>query len=693
VKSASSGMISHIAQETTTLATCLKITRKDGEVFAYTTCDQDLVISNDDSPETFTTYQANGSYVPSASKADNQFGVPNEEITGAILATDITYDDLVAGKFNGALVQKFLVNWADLSQGKILLPGYQLGTITPEDNHFRTELRGMVDILRARTGDVYTGYCRTDLFSPECGLQQAEFVQSGTVVSTDGRKTMVISGVSDSIHQLVTENLLVTPKSSPWIFDGGINSAYDFGNHGGTAPLTTITPLTEGWKVGVYYTDGTVKISDSERPYVDAAGQRDDISGDTLGSTGDYFPTHYIAGSQLGKGGLIFTFADDDGNVIPGGVETLGPLDGTVSSLVKDTGLLNLSTGFIQDGRRGNTGGGDTTVIGTMTPGTPAIFHVEGIDPFDNAYWYIKYHNLTEPNYFVQHIKMRLNGSANRAAARAIEIECQLVRDHLMFNMAWQADFADGGKWRTFSKTDHAWHDSGITFDPTIFDGNAWVELEAIFQLTASTVTHVSLSINGTVNTVNITRPAVVTTDHDYTSTAFQLDEDGNTPPTPYDCEVEDWSVKMYSGSGSGLSWVGEVPAGATRMQFGINDDNLDDNRGTGFNIQVQIDKGKNSGTANLSDYDQGGRIEFTSGDLDGYTAEIKVGDTGTGEIQLYLATPLAIAPGNTFNIWPSCDKSPATCLNKFKNIINFRGFKYLPGVDAARVTQLVKLP
>jgi hypothetical protein len=42
VKSASSGMIAHIAQETTTLAACLKITRKDGEVFAYTTCDQDL---------------------------------------------------------------------------------------------------------------------------------------------------------------------------------------------------------------------------------------------------------------------------------------------------------------------------------------------------------------------------------------------------------------------------------------------------------------------------------------------------------------------------------------------------------------------------------------------------------------------------------------------------------------------------
>jgi hypothetical protein len=285
MKTATTDMSAHIAQEVTTLAGCLKITRKDGEVFAYTTHDQDLVISNGDSPETFTTYQANGSYVPSASQTDNQMGVPNEEITGAIMATDITYEQLVAGKFNGATVQKFFVNWADLSQGKIILPGYKLGTITPEDNHFRTELRGMIDTLRARTGEVAEPVCRVDLFSPECGLNADDFVQHGTVVSTDGHKTMVVSGITDSFFPLFTEDLLVPPAATPWEFTGGINSAFDFGNHSGTAPIATGTPLTPGWKVGVYYQSGWVKISDSERPHVDANGQRDDISGDTMGSS------------------------------------------------------------------------------------------------------------------------------------------------------------------------------------------------------------------------------------------------------------------------------------------------------------------------------------------------------------------------------------------------------------------------
>jgi hypothetical protein len=469
MKTATTEMSAHIAQETTTLAGCLKITRKDGEVFAYTTHDQDLVISNGDSPETFTTYQANGSYVPSASQTDNQMGVPNEEITGAIMATDITYQELVAGKFNGATVQKFFVNWADLTQGKVILPGYKLGTVTPEDNHFRTELRGMIDTLRARTGEVAEPVCRVDLFSPECGLNADDFVQHGTVVSTDGRKTMVVSGITDSFFPLFTEDLLVPPAATPWEFTGGINSAFDFGNHSGTAPIAAGTPLTPGWKVGVYYQSGWVKISDSERPHVDANGQRDDISGDTMGSSGNYFPTHYaITGkSTLGKGGLIVAFTDGSGNVI-------------------------------------------------------------------------------------------------------------------------------------------------------------------------------------------------------------EVHADGNSG--------------FYT-----------VPVGASKIQLGINDDSFLDNLGTGFNVQIQCDRGINTGVPDLSQYSQGGRITFTSGAGNGYTTEIKTGLSAgsplVNSLQLYLNTPFTISPGDTFDIWPSCDKTPHTCLFKFKNIINFRGFKYLPGVDAARVTQLIQLP
>jgi hypothetical protein len=39
-------------------------------------------------------------------------------------------------------------------------------------------------------------------------------------------------------------------------------------------------------------------------------------------------------------------------------------------------------------------------------------------------------------------------------------------------------------------------------------------------------------------------------------------------------------------------------------------------------------------------------------------------------------------AVGDDVTIWVGCDKSPTTCLNKFDNIFNFRGFPDIPKED-----------
>jgi uncharacterized phage protein (TIGR02218 family) len=45
------------------------------------------------------------------------------------------------------------------------------------------------------------------------------------------------------------------------------------------------------------------------------------------------------------------------------------------------------------------------------------------------------------------------------------------------------------------------------------------------------------------------------------------------------------------------------------------------------------------------------------------------------------LNTPLLSVPqpGDTFTAFPGCDKTQATCTSKFNNVINFRGFPYIP--------------
>jgi uncharacterized phage protein (TIGR02218 family) len=80
--------------------------------------------------------------------------------------------------------------------------------------------------------------------------------------------------------------------------------------------------------------------------------------------------------------------------------------------------------------------------------------------------------------------------------------------------------------------------------------------------------------------------------------------------------------------------------------------------------------------------YYAGGLLTWTSGLNDGLRMEVKAFTTGTGLIELFLPMPFDIGGGDTFDIQAGCDKSVATCLSKFNNVINFRGFPYIPGND-----------
>lgn len=84
-----------------------------------------------------------------------------------------------------------------------------------------------------------------------------------------------------------------------------------------------------------------------------------------------------------------------------------------------------------------------------------------------------------------------------------------------------------------------------------------------------------------------------------------------------------------------------------------------------------------------LSDFLSQGTIAFTSGLNNGVIRTIKNWQNGT----ISLAQPLPSAPanGDTVTVAPGCDKAKSTCLNKFNNLANFRGFPYVPIPETAR--------
>lgn len=77
------------------------------------------------------------------------------------------------------------------------------------------------------------------------------------------------------------------------------------------------------------------------------------------------------------------------------------------------------------------------------------------------------------------------------------------------------------------------------------------------------------------------------------------------------------------------------------------------------------------------------GEVVFTSGSNNGLSGEIKTYTNATRDIELQLPMPFPVLPADTFNLIAGCDRRASTCLTKFSNRANFRGFEYIPGTDA----------
>jgi uncharacterized phage protein (TIGR02218 family) len=82
-------------------------------------------------------------------------------------------------------------------------------------------------------------------------------------------------------------------------------------------------------------------------------------------------------------------------------------------------------------------------------------------------------------------------------------------------------------------------------------------------------------------------------------------------------------------------------------------------------------------------DYFDEGVITFTSGLNNGVTRTVRLYLNTSGEVLLFYPLPHPPLAGDTFNIYPGCDKQKQTCVNKFANGNNFGGFRFIPPPEA----------
>ncbi|KIN66309.1 putative GTA protein [Sulfitobacter noctilucicola] len=150
----------HLEGGLTTVCHAWKITRKDGVCLAFT--DHDL-------PLTFegVAFRADAGLSARAIAQTTGLSVDNTEAVGALSDASIREDEIEQGRFDGAEVQAWLVNWADVSQRWLQFRG-TIGEMKRAGGAFRAELRGLTEVLNRTLGRVYQKPCTAVLGDKQC---------------------------------------------------------------------------------------------------------------------------------------------------------------------------------------------------------------------------------------------------------------------------------------------------------------------------------------------------------------------------------------------------------------------------------------------------------------------------------------------------------------------------------------------
>jgi uncharacterized phage protein (TIGR02218 family) len=180
MKVISAELQAHLEQPVTTLATCWRLRRRDGEILGFTDHDKALVIDA-------VTYQATTGFTPTAIVGSSGLEVDNLDIEGMLESEALRETDIIAGVYDFAEMEVFSVNYRDLTQGKLPLRFGWIGEITWNGTRFVAEIRGLTQKLSQTIGDTYSPTCRASLGDARCGVN----LESRTV-------TGVLSGVASA---------------------------------------------------------------------------------------------------------------------------------------------------------------------------------------------------------------------------------------------------------------------------------------------------------------------------------------------------------------------------------------------------------------------------------------------------------------------------------------------------------------
>ena len=180
----------HLVSGATHVARAWEVRRSDGVRLGFTDHDRDLRLDG-------LTFCADGGLTARAFATSTGLAVDNSEAIGALRGDGIRDDDISAGRFDGAQVKSWLVNWSNTEDRALQFQG-SIGEITKTGGEFRAELRGLSEALNVPRGRVYQAACSAVLGNGDCGfdLSTPGFSIETEIVEVRDRRVMTFADLS-----------------------------------------------------------------------------------------------------------------------------------------------------------------------------------------------------------------------------------------------------------------------------------------------------------------------------------------------------------------------------------------------------------------------------------------------------------------------------------------------------------------
>ena len=186
MKTLPSALATHVALGTTTLAYLLKITRKDAQVFAFTSASVDAVVAG-------VTYRSSPGLDISSIVLSAGLAVDNLELTTLDDGSTFSRLDVLSGVWRNAAFLISRYNFASVADGTEPLLAGTIGEVRLQQGSIVGELRGLQQFLQQPIINVTSKTCRARLGDALCGVNLATYTFTGTLTGVTSKQVFTDS--------------------------------------------------------------------------------------------------------------------------------------------------------------------------------------------------------------------------------------------------------------------------------------------------------------------------------------------------------------------------------------------------------------------------------------------------------------------------------------------------------------------